>query len=604
RANLFVSALDDAQTWYRYHPLFAEALRTELQELEPALVPELYLRASRWYEEHQSAEEACTYALLAGDLPRVAHLLAGLVPRLMQQGRVQQVSRWLDQLPSAAIAASPELSIASSWMQYLRTPTPEHLERLVEHMEQYVKEKPREVVVSWVELQSELTLHRAFAALDHHDVVRARTLLQKALRSLSAQESALSRLMALRLKMMLSLTYRASGELATAEQLLLETCITRSTDLYDPLNLAAAWCLAKLYEAQGLLRKRGALYERIFQALRPDTDLAPLPLVLLQGSRAAFFYEWNRLSEALHVVQQVLTLGELMDPTAFSGLSAFSRWTQVRIQLAQGQVDTAREALEQKGPPLVPIPIIEREEPTRAAIRARLALACDEIEEAWQWASTSGKHFDDRPGSALSGASYFEYMTLVRILIACGRREHTREALAQALILLGHLRDLVVRLGLDGWFIEIQMLTALALQAQGKTKRALTVLAAVLTEAEPEGYMRLFADEGQPMSHLLAQVSMYTTAAPVYIQQLQDAIAATQPESSQTESHQPLLNPLSAREHEVLLLLAEGASNQQIADRLVISLNTAKLHVKHLLVKLSVTNRTQAVVRALALHLF
>jgi len=252
------------------------------------------------------------------------------------------------------------------------------------------------------------------------------------------------------------------------------------------------------------------------------------------------------------------------------------------------------------------MPIVEREEPPWSAIHARLALASDQMEEACQWASTSGEHFDDRPGPDLSSAGYFEYMTLARILIARGRLQHTRGALSQALILLTYLRDLVVQVSLYGWFLEIQMLRALALQAQGKIRQALTALGAALAQAEPEGYVRLFVDEGLPMAHLLAQVSRYTTASPGYIQQLQTAMAAMQPaqsEDSRSEPRQPFPYPLSGREQEVLSLLAEGASNQQIADRLVISLNTAKRHVRHILVKLSATNRTQAVARARELHL-
>jgi LuxR family maltose regulon positive regulatory protein len=606
RANLFVSALDETGTWYRYHPLFAEALRTELQRREPALVPELYRRASRWYEEHQGAEEACAYALLAGELPRAAHLVAGLVPHLMHQGQAEQVGRWLEQLPPAEIAASPELCIASNWTQYLRAPTPEHLEMLVEHTEQYIQEKPQEAAAPWVELQSELALEQAFAAFSRHDVARASTLLHEALHAFPAQETPLSRFISLRLRVLLSLTYRANGDQAAAEQLLLETCMQQPVEASDGLALGTAWSLARLYEAQGQLRKRGALYERISQALRPGTDHEPVALALLEGSQAALLYEWNRLPEATLAVQQVLALTEEMGLTTFSVLSASSLWTQARIDLAQGQIDAARQPFERQTPPPVQMPIVEREEPPWAAVHARLALACDQVGEAWQWASTSGKHFDDRPGSDLSGAGYFEYVTLARILLVRGRRERRRGALSQALTLLTSLRDLAARVGLYGWFLEIQILRALALQAQGKIKQALITLGAVLAQAEPEGYVRLFADGGLPMAHLLAHVSMYTTAPSGYILQLQAAIVATQPalrDPIRSEPHHPLPSPLSGREQEVLPLLAEGASNQQIADRLMISLNTAKRHVRHLLVKLSATNRTQAVARARELQL-
>jgi LuxR family transcriptional regulator, maltose regulon positive regulatory protein len=118
--------------------------------------------------------------------------------------------------------------------------------------------------------------------------------------------------------------------------------------------------------------------------------------------------------------------------------------------------------------------------------------------------------------------------------------------------------------------------------------------------------VRLFADEGQPMARLLAQVAASTMASPSYLHQLQAALLPARqavPNATRTTPPQALIDPLSAREREVLALLASGYSNQQIAYQLVISLNTAKRHVKHLLAKLVATNRTQAVARARDLHL-
>lgn len=151
------------------------------------------------------------------------------------------------------------------------------------------------------------------------------------------------------------------------------------------------------------------------------------------------------------------------------------------------------------------------------------------------------------------------------------------------------------------------MLRALALHAQGKTRQALATLGPILAQAEPEGYLRLFADEGEVMAHLLARMAPFTTASPAYLQRIQAAIApvrqgrpvATTPPASLPSPFEPL----SEREREVLLLVAEGLSNQQIAQHLMLSLHTVKLHVKHLLAKLGATNRTQAVARARALHI-
>ena len=151
------------------------------------------------------------------------------------------------------------------------------------------------------------------------------------------------------------------------------------------------------------------------------------------------------------------------------------------------------------------------------------------------------------------------------------------------------------------------MLRALALHAQGKTRQALATLGPILAQAEPEGYLRLFADEGEVMAHLLARMAPFTTASPDYLQRIQAAIAlvrAAQPAVSELPAPLPSpFEPLSEREREVLQLVAEGLSNQQIAQHLVLSLYTVKLHVKHVLAKLDATNRTQAVARARALHI-
>lgn len=603
RANLFVSVLDETQTWYRYHPLFAEALRAQLHRQEPEFIAELYLRASRWYEEHQDRETACAYAFLARDLPHAAQLLEGVFPHLVEQGRLEQVATWLGQLPPAVIAASPRLSVAWVGAQGLRQHSLEHMEQMLERLERQIQAQPQDAA-SWAELQRELALRRAVAAFSQHDFARTITLAHEALRSIPAEESALSRFISLRLRVLLSRAYRASGDLAPAEQLLLEVSLPQPLAPYDPLNLGAAWSLARLYAAQGQLRKQGRLYESVFLGIPSEVALPPLVLALLQGSRAVLLYEWNRLLEASQAAHQSISLAEQM---GLAVLSSSALWIQACIGLAQGLAVSARQFLQQRREqPQVQMPLAEQEEVPWAAIRARLALACGQVEEAWQWERSCGRRFDDRPGPELSGADYFEYVTLARVLIARGCRERSGAALSRALLLLAQIGDLVVRVGLQGWFLEIQMLTALALQAQGQIRRALCTLGTVLAQAEPEGYVRLFADEGEPMAHLLAHISGSTTASASYIQRLQDALAHKAPVSADLAgpaAPQPLPSPLSPREQEVLALLAVGFTNQQIAEHLVISLNTVKCHVKHLLAKLVATNRTQALVRAHELHL-
>jgi LuxR family maltose regulon positive regulatory protein len=241
-----------------------------------------------------------------------------------------------------------------------------------------------------------------------------------------------------------------------------------------------------------------------------------------------------------------------------------------------------------------------------STILVRLALMCGQGELVEHWEKTCGFLFDDPLPSRFSGRDYSAYVTLARVLLARGRDQRNSPALAQARMLLDRLRGVMTGKGFYGWAIEVQILLALVLQAQGKIKQALHTLELVLAQTQAEGYVRLFADEGQPMARLLAQIAPYTTISAAYMQRLQTAITPVQPvllDPLHATRRQPLPERLSSREQEVLMLLAEGFSNQQIADRLLISLNTVKRHVKHLLIKLTVTNRTQAVARARALQL-
>lgn len=619
RANLFVSALDDAEIWYRYHPLFAETLRARLQKLEPELLPELYLRASRWYEQHHDKEEACDYALLAGDFPRAAHLVTELLPPMIEQGRFERLGRWLSQLPPALIAASPQLSIVTPWMHSSSLDSSNHVEQALKRMELQMQKQRQDTSDSWIEPRSVLTLMQALTEMSHNNFPQAFSLIRKAVHALTSRKTALSQLISRFLQIFLSVVHGASGDLATAEQILLDLSLMQPEEPFSVVHLAALFLLGELYRAKGQLHRAAELYESAGKILEAHSysDIPPMPLLIIGYSlmrRTSLWYEWNRLSEAENNMQQVLKLlpsvvRKIIPRQSQQALLAFGYWVQARIAWAQGRPEAARDFFDlvHKQPEILQEPSGKEQSPVNlSALTARLALLCGQVEEAVCWKRTCGMRFDEAPETLLEGDKVFAYLTLARVLIAQGRYQRSEEALSQALTLLEHWRRLAQRLDFRSWLIEIQMLTALALQAQGHTGQALTTLGTVLVQAEAEGYVRLFADEGQPMTLLLAHISPYTTASTSYIQRIQDAISSTHTSllsPSRSNVSQDLLDPLSEREREVLALLAAGASNQQIADQLVISLNTAKRHVKHILAKLAVTNRLSAVARARELHL-
>ena len=613
RANLFVSALDDTQTWYRYHPLFAEALRARLHQLEPELVPELYRRASHWYEQQHQEEEACEYALRAGDQPRAANLLEYLIPHLLEQGKFLQMRQWLSQLSPALVVDSPTLWVASILLPMLRTGiqsiSPQAMALIIEQMEQQIRAHAQDGESAWAELQAGLPIMQAIAALAQGDPARAIFLASEIPPVLARSESALSRFIALGRRGLLGVAYGASGDLAATEQLFFAGSPSVSSSVDYPRNLAFTASLSDLYEAHGQLRKLGQFYDDLFQNLaRGTVPSSPMFSTLMQARYALLLYEWNRLTEAEQAVQQSEHMAALLDATGPIAPLVFllNRWTRTRIALARGESIEAGPLLEFMELNGALVQTAEQEQRLLAPLRARLALTRGQLEPARRWVETCGLRFDDSLTLHPAASGYLDYIILARLLLAQGRSQRDSSRLTQTVLLLNRLRDLAMEHGWQGRLREIELLLALTLQAQGKTKKALTTLGAALAQAEPEGYVRLFADEGPPIAHLLAQVAAYTTASAGYIQPIQAALApvpASSADPARPASHQPLPDPLSPREQEVLRLVAQGFSNQQIADHLVISLNTAKRHVKHLLAKLVVTNRTQALARARELHL-
>ncbi|GHO97003.1 hypothetical protein KSF_070510 [Reticulibacter mediterranei] len=606
RANLFLTELDDAQTWYRYHPLFAESLRTHLLKREPELIPTLYQRASFWYEQQHWDEVACEYALLARDYTRAGTLLERLLPLLMAQGKFLRLQQWIAQLPSIVIDASPLLYLTSliwtqvQWRSFIGKPQ-ETLKRLTEDLKRRIREHTQETGSTWADLQPILPLLQALGALSQGDIAQMLTLTREVPPILSNPERPLAQLIATGRQILLGAAYGASGDLAAAEQLFLAAPLPDTIDLAFPFHLSAALGIIELYEAQGKLQKLNWHYEDLFRAL--ERLNGPLPLLQTQAlvRYAELLYEWNRLQEATDAAQKGLKICQQLGSN-IPGVFLFGLGTLIRVALAQGHDNKAQEllermehALEQWKPPMANM---------ITAIPARLALACDLQEQAERWEAVRGIHFDDQLPPHFQNNYFFDYMTLARLLLARGHNRRSPLALSQALMLLERMQRISAARTTHGWSLEVHVVMALVLHAQGKIKRALHTLGSALDQAEAEGYIRIFADEGQPMAHLLAQVSAYTTASPSYLQQIQAAIAPTRATAStQPQAAQPLLDPLTPRELEALALLAEGLSNQQIAERLVISPNTAKRHIKHLLAKLTVTNRTQAVTRARELGL-
>jgi ATP/maltotriose-dependent transcriptional regulator MalT len=236
-----------------------------------------------------------------------------------------------------------------------------------------------------------------------------------------------------------------------------------------------------------------------------------------------------------------------------------------------------------------------------AAVRAQLELAQGNVATAIRWADNSGLSAND---DDLRYPRESEYLALARVRIAQARDDPASPFLQDVLHLLNRLlRDAEAKARMNS-ALEILVLRALALEVQGERTGALSTLERALVLAEPEGYIRLFVDEGEPILALLRQAyarGIVSDYVATLLSESGEQHAPTLPPSSPRSGL--LLEPLTEREGEVLRLLLEGASNREIARRLVLSVNTVKRHVYNLCGKLSVQSRTQAIARARTLNL-
>jgi LuxR family maltose regulon positive regulatory protein len=308
-------------------------------------------------------------------------------------------------------------------------------------------------------------------------------------------------------------------------------------------------------------------------------------------------YEWNELEAAeQHLTQGMALINETLtvDPFwATLGYTTLARLQQVRgnSQAAFATLDALARLAERRH--FTPNVIAQGE-----AVRAQLELVQGNVAAALQWANKSGLSSEDKD---LPYPREGEYLTLARVRIAQGRDDPAAPFLRDTLHLLDRLlQDAEAKARMNS-VLEILVLRAMALEAQGNRTGALSTLERALMLAEPEGYVRLFVDEGTPM-RLLLRDAQARGIVPEYVATLLAAFG--EPTASRLPSKAgSLIEPLTDREREVLGLLLEGASNREIARRLVLSINTVKRHIYNLCGKLGVQSRTQAIVKARTLNL-
>ena len=605
RANLFLVPLDEVRGWWRYHYLFADLLRARLQQQQPDRLAALHRNAAAWSQEHGLAGDAVRHAVAAGDAAWAARLIERHVDALLLRSEGATVQRWLAALPAGVVQSRPRLLLAQALLAATSgraeavEPPLDAAERALAGAARAVDE-PFEPSVGraasmLVNVPALIALHRSFLAQLRGDAEGTAAFASQALAELDDGE----RLLSATVQGFLAAAEWFRGRLAEAERAFVSSIAGWRAADQPTMTAWGVFQLGQVQRAQGRPDAAAATHRQTLDMAVSGTPLAP-PAGPAYVGLAEVAYQRNDLDKALRQVTEGIALCRqfLYSAPLTTGLVTLA-W----IRQARGDPDGAREAMDEAGraAPGPGVTGLLNPVPTQ---RARLVLAQGDVAAAARWTRERGLDADDEP----SYPQEPEHLVLARVLLAQDRP-------GPALGLLERLHAAAAAQGRAGSILEIQPLQALALAVRGDQDAAVDALAQALLLACPQGYVRVFADEGAPMAALLArlvaaQKAGQGAASRVPLGCLAKVLrafggskglpAAGRGAASAVPG---LVEQLTARELEILVLLAAGAPNPRIAEQLVVSLDTVKKHVSHVLGKLGAANRTEAVTRARQLGL-
>jgi LuxR family maltose regulon positive regulatory protein len=592
-ANLFIVPLDDERRTYRYHHLFAYQLHHRLEDEYPDEAPALHIRASAWYEANGWPVAAIRHAMKAGDLIRAARIVEVAGVEWLARSELGLLMRWLSAMPADLIRDRPNLGLLLGWGLALinQFDQVEETFNAAELGFEAALARPETMAGLGLESAAHRARFRGFLATGRAALARSRgdgqaavALLNRALETLPESELA-GRSVAY---LYLGYALWSSGDLPAARQTFEEA---RRAGLAGEQILSAQSAmdaLGKILLELGDLNAAHRLHQGGLQLAEQYTSQTgwPLPGVgLAHNGLAAVLYERDELTQARGHAERAM---ELFRPWGVTENLLDSLHTLARIKLGQDDVDGALALVEQTAgmvqepnvPDWLTAMIMAR---SAAVIIVALGEDAPGTGLVSGWQSAAGLD----PEDTLTYAREAEYITLVRLLLVQGK-------FADALNLAERLTKLAESGGRRGRLLEILVLQARAMDSVGETADAVSILERALALAEVSKYRRVFLNEDQPMAGLLEQAAS-RGRRPAYARQLLAAFADQ--EAAATKVRQPLADPLTEREVEVLGYMAAGLTGPQIAAELHLSNNTIKTHTKNIYGKLGVNDRAGAIAR-------
>jgi LuxR family maltose regulon positive regulatory protein len=584
-SNLFLVPLDEERCWYRYHHLFIDVLRQmQKSTSQPDQIAGLHGRASDWYGQNGFVADAYHHAFLAGDYERAAQIVEENAWSMVRRAELATLKQWIEALPGGAVAARPWLRIYYAWALFFAES--DAAEAQLRAVERQLQAGNGTALPG--EMQGHIAAIRAWIAYLRRDEDGAVVLSRQALELHPHTDAAIRS----GLVGFLALGFLIQNDLPGCARAYAEAADLARSSGNVMLEVVSRTSLGSLDQMMGRLHQAEAIFQEALQtAIRNRSPVAGQAYACL----ARVYREWNDLASARLFAEKHIessALWGLVDGRACGHLFLAT------VLQAQNNIPGANQALAEANQVMEEHPLEVRSIPWLGATRAALWLAQGKLDQARRWAEMRGLSVE---GEFFS-RNEVEYIALVRILLAQHRVD-------DALRLLLRLQSAMESTGRQGSLIEVLVLQAVALDMQGDIPSALAVLERAVSLAHAEGYTRVFLDEGKPIETLLRiGITKWDNKDRLaYARKLLAAFYAGEAEPpvprAETAPGEPLLEPLTERELEVLRLVAAGWTNQEIADKLVISVRTVKKHVENIHGKLGVSNRTQAAARARELNL-
>jgi LuxR family maltose regulon positive regulatory protein len=543
-ANLFLISLDDERKWYRYHNLFSSMLSTRLQQMNPERVTELRKKAAIWFQQNGFIEDAISYALATKDFELSSRFIEAIAPLSLVRGELGTLLNWLVKLPETNVRRHPSLCVFYAFA----------LSRVgrMDRAETWLRQAEGATLPGFVKTLATMT--EAMLAMSRQDDKRTMELLYRVLSDSppntdTSAEAVYSLLAKLAAAAFLSEAQVTHGQLRGA----IDTCqhglsLVQDKPLEAPwtslvgfLHLRLAWILYERSELEDATQH--VMVSSEIGAHSGNRQIQACSSVILGLIRQAEGDDKAAL-DLVHRAEQIAPRGDFL-PAAISRLP----W-QLRLWFAQGDLTSATQHI-----------------------------------QAFEPALGTGR------GGPLQET----------VVIALGHIKFSEGKLSEAEALLAGVQQEAEKSGRIGNVIEVLLLRALAARAEGNGVQAINLLNTAIKLAEPECYIRIFVDLGMPMDALLREAVSQGDMSN-YARKLLVEFERKKPHTKMP-TYQPLTEYLTERELEVLRLLADGLSNQEIAKKLVLTLGTIKTHAHNIYGKLGARSRAQAIKRATALKL-